>query len=42
MAELLFHKFDKKKCGEISKVEFLQAFELMVKGSFEERADVLF
>lgn len=39
---MLFHKFDKTNCGEISKVEFLQAFELMVKGSFEERADVLF
>jgi hypothetical protein len=35
MAEVLFIKFDKNKTGEISKEEFLQAFELMVKGSFE-------
>lgn len=42
MAELLFLKFDKNKAGEICQAEFLQAFELMVKGSFEEKADVLF
>lgn len=42
MAELLFIKFNQKKSGEITKEEFIQAFEIMVKGSFEEKADVLF
>jgi Ca2+-binding EF-hand superfamily protein len=42
MAELLFIKFNQLKSGEITRIEFLQAFEIMVKGSFEEKADVLF
>jgi Ca2+-binding EF-hand superfamily protein len=42
MAELMFSKFDYKKTGGILKEEFLKAFEINVKGSFEERANALF
>jgi Ca2+-binding EF-hand superfamily protein len=42
MAELMFSKFDEKKNGTISKEEFLRAFEINVKGTFEEKADALF
>ena len=42
MAELLFNKFDQEKSGSISQSQFLRAFEVMVKGCFEEKADVLF
>lgn len=34
MAELLFTKFDQNKCGQIAFNQFLNAFEVMVKGSF--------
>lgn len=42
MAELLFSRFDQQKTGAIGQEDFLRAFEVMVKGSFEEKADVLF
>jgi hypothetical protein len=35
MAELMFSKFNKEKTGTISKEEFMHAFEIMVKGTFE-------
>ena len=42
MAELMFSKFDLQKTGTILKWEFLKAFEINVKGTFEERANALF
>jgi Ca2+-binding EF-hand superfamily protein len=42
MAELMFSKFDEKKTGTISERDFMNAFEVMVKGSFEEKAEALF
>ncbi len=42
MAELMFSKFDELKTGTITKEEFFKAFEINVKGSFEERAESLF
>lgn len=42
IGEILFLKFDHKKNGTISFEEFLAAFELMMKGSLRERADILF
>ena len=42
MTELLFAKFDEEKTGSIKYEEFQRAFEIMVKGTFEEKADALF
>ena len=42
MAELMFSKFDDQKTGTILKEEFMKAFEINVKGSFEQRANALF
>jgi hypothetical protein len=35
MAELLFSRFDPQQTGVIGQPDFLRAFEVMVKGSFE-------
>ena len=42
MAELMLTKFDEKRAGVIGKDDFKRAFELMVKGTFEEKAEALF
>lgn len=42
IGEILFLKFNKAKNGTIDFKEFLAAFELMIKGSLRDRADVLF
>lgn len=42
IGEIIFLKFDSSKDGVITFEEFLQAFEIMIKGSFREKADVLF
>jgi len=42
MAELMFSKFDDQKTGAILKEEFMKAFEVNVKGTFEQRANALF
>ena len=42
MAELLFLKFDRERSGDVDLSEFLEAFSVMVKGTFQEKADALF
>jgi Ca2+-binding EF-hand superfamily protein len=42
IGEIIFIKFDSSKKGVITLEQFLQAFEIMIKGSIRERADVLF
>jgi Ca2+-binding EF-hand superfamily protein len=42
IGEIIFIKFDSSKKGVITFEQFLQAFEVMIKGTIREKADVLF
>jgi Ca2+-binding EF-hand superfamily protein len=42
IGEIIFLKFDASKNGTISFKDFVKAFEIMIKGTVREKADVLF